>query len=659
MRLRLLFIVLLAFFFCELAKPQEQKTRRDSIKVERDSLKIERDSLNKETDSLNIVRDSANYKALEVYSQKSKITSFIHKLIFKSVDNKAVPPTKKNRIKKPKPYKKAEGKIIRDINITTLDPFGYSLQDTSIHPKVFWMKATNNLHIKTQPVIIKNLLLFKKDELYDSLLVNESIRLIRSQKYIRDLVFYSLPTSRKGDSVDVYIRVSDVWSLVPAFSMSNSAARIGLSDINFAGLGSRFQGEILRNRTEDYNITRIGYFVPNIRRTYISLNIQNLFSGNHDMIKNYEFSRAYYSVMNSNLLYLFSDNRDLIRGIDLERTFYSPVAKWAGGIFLGQMIMAQSYLNQDTIRYLASLANVQDYWGARSWQLFRWKPADGRITSLVLSGRMIRMSYHDRPQEAITANVFNKEVTYFAGIGITSRKYIQDTYIFNYGKIEDFPVGRSFDITLGMDVQKTNRWYLGLKASWGDYYQFGYLSTHLEYGTYKGITGYQQGVVTYRVNYFTRLLNLGSWKIRQFIRPTLIIGINRLPTDNLTFREGMKGFENLEVSANKMMVLNLQTQSYPRWNLFGFHFGPFLFTSLGMLGNQKTGFKNSHLYSSFGLGILIKNNYLTFNTFQISISFYPYVPGQGYNVLRTNAYKTNDYGFRDFEISKPMVVDYR
>ena len=121
----------------------------------------------------------------------------------------------------------------------------------------------------------------------------------------------------------------------------------------------------------------------------------------------------------------------------------------------------------------------------------------------------------------------------------------------------------------------------------------------------------------------------------------------------------MKGFEELAYTATNMMVLTLQTQSYAPWNLFGFHFGPFLFTSLGILGNGASGSASSHLYSMMGAGVLIINDYLMFNTFQVSMAFYPMIPGSGNNIFKANAYKTRDYGFRDFEIAKPGVVVYR
>jgi hypothetical protein len=588
---------------------------------------------------------------------KSKLTRFIHGLFFKHVTTDEKHPPKKTKIKKPKVFRKAEGKIIREIYITTLNPFGYSLKDTSVHPRTLLIKAANSIHIKTHPLVIQNRLLFKKNEHYDSLLVNESVRLIRSQKYVRDVLLYTLPNSKKADSVDVYIRVSDVWSIVPALSISKSSINAGLADNNLAGLGNRFEGDIQGNRNTHVYAKRFSYLVPNIRNSYISLNLQYMFPGQSDPVKNYEFVRSYYSPLSSNLQYTFSQNKDILRSIELSKTFYSPYTQWAGGFFLGQMLTAQSYIQNDTIRYLAAKTNIRDFWVARAWRISAWNK-EGRVTSFILSGRMVSTRYKGIPSGAPAANIFNKEDTYFAGVGITSRKYIEDQYIFNYGKIEDVPVGRAFSIIAGMNVQHTQRMYLGLQASWGDTYRFGYLSTDLDYGTFIGSNGLQQGVITGRINYYTRLLNIKYWKLRQFIRPTLIFGINRLPSDNLTFIGEMKGFEKLEYTATRMFVLTLQTQSYAPWSLLGFNFGPYLFSSFGILGNEGSGISRSRIYSLFGVGVLVRNNYLTFNTFQVSMTFYPYIPGNGYGIFKTNAYKTSDYGFRDFDISKPRIVDY-
>lgn len=577
-------------------------------------------------------QDSIKYRAFEKFSQKTKFTKFLHRLIFKPpVVKKTVKPTRKNRLKKPKPYHLTEGKIVRNIHIITQDPFGYYIQDTSIVPSSFLVKTGNKLHIKTRTKIIEDQLLFKKNEPFDSLLVMESERLIRSQKYVRDLMFYTLATSNKGDSVDVYIRVYDSWSLLPAYKRTTSTINTGISDINFFGLGHHIQAERQLERPTGNHVSQLSYSVPNIGNSYIGSKIQ----------------------------YSFSDQNDLVKSIEFARHFHSPVVKWAGGMYLGQILTTQNFIRNDTTRYLSSKTNVQDYWAARAWQLYKGNSVEARSTNLILSGRALRTRYPGRPPDAEQENLFINDNLYFAGIGITSRKYVQDTYIFDYGKVEDIPVGRAYGLTMGIDARQTNRWYLGLKTAWGNYFPFGYLSTHLEYGTFIRSTGFQQEVFTGRINYYTNLINLGNWKIRQFVKPTLILGKNRLPSDNLTFSEGMKGFEGLIYPATHMMVLNLQTQSYAPWNFIGFRFGPYLFSTIGMLGNKSTAFTFSRVYSMVGLGILIKNDYLMFSTFQISLSYYPSIPGTGSNIFRTNAYKTNDFGFRDFEISKPGEVDYR
>ena len=80
------------------------------------------------------------YKSIETYSKRSKFNGFIYQLIFKPVATK----TTKKRVAKrlvQKSYRPFEGKIIRHINIETLDPFGYSVADTTKQPMNTIMKA--------------------------------------------------------------------------------------------------------------------------------------------------------------------------------------------------------------------------------------------------------------------------------------------------------------------------------------------------------------------------------------------------------------------------------------------------------------------------------------------------------------------------------------
>ncbi|MBC8644487.1 hypothetical protein H9W95_11660 [Flavobacterium lindanitolerans] len=58
-------------------------------------------------------------------------------------------------------------------------------------------------------------MLIRKNRPLDSLLVKESERLIRSQRYIRSVDFTTRLVGTNADSVDIYIRALDSRSLIP------------------------------------------------------------------------------------------------------------------------------------------------------------------------------------------------------------------------------------------------------------------------------------------------------------------------------------------------------------------------------------------------------------------------------------------------------------
>ena len=189
----------------------------------------------------------------------------------------------------------------------------------------------------------------------------------------------------------------------------------------------------------------------------------------------------------------------------------------------------------------------------------------------------------------------------------------------------------------------------------------GYLSSNIEYGTFFNGSNTEQGVLTAGVNYFTGLIEIGKWKFRQFVKPQMTVGINRFPGDSITLNDkyGLDGFKSTVLSGTNRLLLTLQTQSYAPWNIIGFRLGPYFSYSLGMLSDAETGFKDSRVYSQISLGVLIKNENLIFKPFQISISFYPLIPGKGQNIIKMNSFKTTDFGFRDFEIGKPAQMIYQ
>ncbi len=573
------------------------------------------------------------YKSIESFSVKRKFTKYMYSIFFKPIGK-----TKKNVYKKliRKPYSAFEGKIIRKINIETLDPFGYSIADTIEKKQGVFAKNANKLHIKSQRITIRNLLLIHRNQVFDSLLVKESERLVRSMSYVTDVSFFVTAIAKNSDSVDIYIRELDKWSIIPDGAFSATSVTINLRDNNFMGLGHESKNEYTWNDAAGNYAYKLNYYIPNIRNTYISstIHIGKEESGN------------------------------FTRSIGLDRPFFSPFAKWAAGVNISQQFR-QDYIHaNDSILVLQPFKfNMQDYWAGYAIQIFKGNTEFDRVTNFISAVRFLNVHYLEKPDEAYdTQHYFSSENFYLASIGISTRKYFQDKYIFKFGVTEDVPDGKVYSLTAGYQKKHSSvRKYLGARISSGHYYPWGYISYNFEYGTFIHGSSVEQGVFTAGLNFFTGLKEIGKWKFRQFIKPQLIVGINRFAYDSLTLNDGygMDGFNSSSLSGTSRMILTLQTQSYAPWNFIGFRFGPFISFSMGKLSDKTTSFKDSKTYSEIGLGVLIKNDHLVISAFQISFAFYPTIPGHGQNVFKFNSFRTTDFGFRDFQIGKPSVVVFQ
>lgn len=580
---------------------------------------------------------TAIYKKIEAYSKKRKFTKFVHGLIFEPISKKTVRQRNK-KISKAN-FRAVQGKIIRKINIETLDPFGYSEVDTSAFPHRRISRVGNKIHLKSKELTIWNLLLIRRNKPLDSLLVKESERLIRSQRYIRRVAITTQQISKTSDSVDVTIRVLDSWSLIPDFGASASRYTAKITERNFLGFGHQVENTYRRDMNLQDGAYSVKYTIPNIMNTYIK----------------------------TALTYDIDLDNNHWKSIDIERPFFSPYARWAGGVFVGtisKMDSLPNLLGKQEIQQFKSSTN--DFWGGHSLGIIKGSSEDARTTNLITTARLYRINYKTRP-DAIhdPGNFYNDEVLFLSGIGVNSRQFVEDKYLFDYGVVEDVPTGTALGITGGFQNKNAvRRSYFGMRASTGTYFRYGYISSNLEYGSFFNGKRSQQGAISLQTNYFTKLIEMGSWKIRQFAKAQVVIGNDRIssPGDYLNLnddREGIAGFNTRNLYGTKKWLIALQTQSYSPWNAYGFRLNPFLNFTTGMLGDAQNGFARSKLYSQFGVGLIISNDYLVFNTFQLSFSYFPSLPEVGNNIFKTNALNTEDFGFQDFSINKPRTVYYQ
>ena len=377
------------------------------------------------------------------------------------------------------------------------------------------------------------------------------------------------------------------------------------------------------------------YTIPNIKNTYIGAALHY----NMDLDNNYS------------------------KSIDIERDFYSPLTKWAGGVYIGQNFRKDTLQAPDlTYAYQPFKYNFQDLWGGHATKVF--EDDNKAITNLIVAARFLNVDFTETPSEVYDpTNFYSDQKLLLTGVGLNRRKFIKDSYIFRNGQTEDVPIGRIYGITLGYQYKNTFwRPYVGAQFSFGNYYRLGFLSMNFEAGTFFHQSKTYETAFLLESNYFTKLFTIGNWKLRQFVNPKLVIGVNRenIIGDELNINEqnGLAGF-NSAIYGTSKAVLSLQTQTYSPHSILGFRLNPFFNYSIAVLGSPDNAMLRSKPYSKITLGLLISNDYLVFSSFQLSLSYYPSIPNQGDNVFKTNTFETSDYGLQSFELAKPRIVDYK
>jgi hypothetical protein len=582
----------------------------------------------KDADSLKI------YKDIEQYARKKKgIVYSLYRSVFRPVSKLTTPSKKVKAPRKDISLDKFNGKIIREIIIDHDDPFGYSINDTSIHPKNFVQRFGNNIHARTKRITIKNKLLFKANEPFDPYLVRESERLLRQSSYIRDVMIYAKMAGQ--DSVDVYIRTIDLWSIVARVSATPSSFKIRLIERNFLGLGHEFDNTIYDNHSNGTYAYEGIYTLSNIKNSFINTSI-------------------YYSQ---------DEEFNSTKGLNVERTFYSPVAKWAGGFAAFQSITTSSFIYTDTIYTFTGVRYDQlDLWGAKSWRLEKGASESKRSANLITSARLLTIDYKSRPRfEPDTFRLLQNQQFYLASIGVNKRNYFKDEYLFKFGNPEVVPIGGVASVTFGYQNREfDDRLYGGIKLSAGKYFLPGYAAINFEYGTFFRNGQPEQGMVIGDLIYFSPLYVTGKWRFRQFFKTDLTWGIKRLGTDVITINDdkGLQGFNSEILYGTKSLVGTLQTQVYTPFEFIGFRFAPVLYLAGAFISKSEQPLFNNRFYSSIGFGVLIKNELLVLNTFQISIAYYPVIPGVDNNVFKVNPVKTYDFQFRDFDMEKPYYLSF-
>lgn len=193
----------------------------------------------------------------------------------------------------------ASGARIGNIRILRRDLFDLSRPDEN----TALFRLGNRLHIETREATIANQLLFSSGEAYVGRLLQESERILRTTRYLRDATI--VPVALRDGLVDVDVITEDVWTFNPGVSFGrkggSSTSGFELEELNLLGRG--IQITLGAKSSVDRDSKLLIFRDRQLGRSWWALDAQ------------------------------FADNSDgRVGEMKLERPFYSLDTRWAAGI---------------------------------------------------------------------------------------------------------------------------------------------------------------------------------------------------------------------------------------------------------------------------------------------------------------------------------------
>jgi hypothetical protein len=574
------------------------------------------------------------YRKLKRAANKYRATRMMYEAVFRDPEPREYPKLPvAGEQKHVNPYLLFPGKIIRHINITVYDPFGYSVHDSMVKKINGIQRMGNYFHVTTRRWIIHNRLLFKENDSINPLALSETERMIREFSFVNDARVFISPTPSR-DSVDVNVLVHDKWPVVVPSAATEQSAWVRFRNSNLFGTAQRFENYLGFRRPDVYEMNG-SYGIANIDRTYIA----------------------------SSLGYNWNpDNTTLSLGF--ERPFYSPLAKWAGSLWVAHSWRKHQYFHPYFLEQRSIPLNLlmYDVWLGKTIKFSKSASLFNQSTNLLTGLRYYNSMYLNRPGPEIDASLpYRNHGNLLGNIGIAIQQYYKDKFIYRFGANEDVPEGLIIQFVYGgtrREYEKV-RYYNGIEIARARHFSFGYLSATISSGIYYNTKVPNDVTSNFILYYFSDLLKAGRWHFRQFLNYKAVHGENKMWGETVTIRgDELYGFAPAGLAGSTKMIWSSETVAYMPYNLIGFRFAPVFTAGFGMVGDRQNTLAKSYVFKGYSLGLMLRNENLLNSTFQVSVGYYPFLPDGREHVVVYNPVTSFTFRVRAFSVSRPEFVSY-
>lgn len=570
------------------------------------------------------------FDSLKVRASKKMLTKRLYEFVIVTPITPVVPGTINNKRitgSSESSYISYSGMKIRNVEVKRLNVFGADINNPASESPGKIKNILNKTHFNTNENIIRKNLIFSVGDTISPLTLSDNERMLRQLPYIDDARIIVVPVSE--DEADIVVLTKDVYSLGGSYSYKGlKKGSVSIFEKNILGMGHEFGVEMpFDNKKINSPGFGVHYMVDNIEKSFVNLNV-----------------------------YYHNGLGEKTYGLSLSRKLVSSTTKYTGGISVSQMYTT---VDIDTLIVPAPLKyNLQDYWLARFFLLNKES-----VTRIIIGARYFNNNVFARPVILPDSYYSLQKYRIFLGSAALSiQRYYKTNLIYSYGRTEDIPYGGLFKVTVGKEINEfKKRSYLGAEISLGKSSQaLGYFYASGGLATYLNSHRTEQGILSFKMKYFSNLVTLGKNRIRNFVYIDYTRGFDRNTDEHLLnySDNGFSGFKNDSVSGIQRLNLSLESVVFSPVNLYGFRFAFFGFADFSSIAGSNQIFATGTSLSGLGLGIRIRNDNLVFNTFQLRLGFFPNPPQYSrINYLTTSGEQLLKPS--NFESGPPSIIQYR
>ncbi len=503
-----------------------------------------------------------------------------------------------------KPY---AGKAIRHIYIVNLS-FSQNVSDTSKNIISTLTRAADRLQSNTKDWIIRELLFVKKGQEIDPYRLADNERFLRDQNFIKDARIMVRPIEEYPDSVDLYVRLRDVFSWGADVSASGvNTVKTSIYDANFLGMAQRLQYTLLYDKSRNpimgseirYRKTSVGGSFINLEAAYTTINQSGLATENET---------AYF--------------------LSLDRPLYTPNARFAGGLQISRNQATNVYEKPSPL-FRDYKYQLGDVWlGYNIGVNKQKKKNDDDRSRRFVSMRYFNQHFDQRPLlDTFDSRYTNKQYVLgqFTWYNID---FYRTNYIYGFGRTEDLPVGMTRKVTIGpVQVDSLRRMYAGFEFDhWLVDRHENYWEYTLALGTNLYKREFQDNSTLLNLGWYSRLMQFPRVKLRQYTNISYAGIYNQHVYESLHINNefGLDDFSTDSIRARQRLSLGTESTLYTRWSILGFKIAFLAFARATMMTPKQLGYGRGGLFPALGGGIRTRNENLIFGTIEARFTWFPH-----------------------------------